>query len=70
MDTPERAAPQELMRKAALIALKRGDGPDEVKTSLLAVAELEHTDTTAVDRAISAAQAILAQEKRVKAASH
>ncbi len=70
MDTPERAAPQELMRKAALIALKRGDALEEVKASLMAVAKLEHADATLVDRAINAAQVILAREKRARTTNH
>ncbi|MBP9669018.1 MAG: hypothetical protein KBE09_01890 [Candidatus Pacebacteria bacterium] len=70
MNTAERATPQELMTNAALIALKRGDELDEVKTSLLAVAQLEHVDPAAVEHAISDAQALLAQQTGAPAISH
>ncbi len=58
------------MQKAALIALKRGDAPEEVRASLLAVAALEHADAIIVDRAVAHAQAALAREKSVRASSH
>lgn len=70
MHTSEQTKPVVRMRQAALTALQRGDTVEDVRASLLAVAETEHISLEVAEQALEHAQAAFERKPKEEASTH